>query len=413
MKSTYETLEIQNEATLVEPVLPARSEPVAFRTLALLSCGHFFIDLYSNALGALQPLLVARHSMSLARAGFLGGLLSFSSSVMQPLYGYLSDRFGFRGFTILAPLIAGVFISCLGLASGFPLLALFVILGGVGIAAFHPQAAEQAASSLRERRGLAMSIFITSGTLGLSLGPTYFSELASWLGLERIYWAALPGIVITCVLALYLPSPPRRPPAQRAHFDLAAFRPVRTPMFLLYLLVVIRSTIQVVFAQFLPLYLHLERGYSIPEASYMLTLFLFGGGLGGFLGGNLADRFGGKRIVIFSMCGSVPFLILFLTTGGWVSALGLFAGGLILLFTTPVNVTMAQELVPSQVSTVSALMMGFAWGMAGLVGIPFVGWVADRVGLSSALGGVVLLPVAGIFLALRLPNPGRRLRASK
>lgn len=404
LKNTYEAIEIQNEETLAEPALPGRARPVALRSLILLSCGHFLIDLYSNALGALQPLLIARHAMSLTRAGFLGGLLSLSSSVTQPLYGYLSDRFGFRGFTVLAPLMAGVFISCLGLASGFPLLALFVILGGVGIAAFHPQAAEQAASTWRERRGLAMSIFITSGTLGLSLGPTYFSALASWLSLERIYWAALPGIVITCVLALYLPLPAERRPRERRRFDFAAFQPVRRQMLLLYLLVVIRSTIQVVFAQFLPLYFHLERGYSISQASYMLTLFLFGGGVGGFLGGTLADRFGGKRIVMFSMCCSVPFLILFLITTGWMSASGLFFGGLILLFTTPVNVTMAQELVPSQVSTVSALMMGFAWGMAGLVGIPFVGWVADRVGLEAALGGVVLLPVAGFFLALGLPD---------
>lgn len=407
LKRTYESLEIQSKETLAGPALPERSRPAALRSLVLLSCGHFLIDLYSNALGALQPLLVARHSMSLTRAGFLGGLLSFSSSITQPFYGYLSDRFGFRGLTVFAPLITGVFVSCLGLASGFPLLALFVILGGVGIAAFHPQAAEQAASTWRERRGLAMAIFITSGTLGLSLGPTYFSQLASRLGLERIYWAALPGIVITFVLALYLPSPPKRPAREGRQFDLAAFQPVRNQMLLLYFLVVIRSTIQVVFAQFLPLYFHIERGYSIPQASYMLTLFLFGGGLGGFLGGSLADRFGGKRIVIFSMCCSVPFLILFLTTTGWVSAAGLFFGGLILLFTTPVNVTMAQELVPSQISTVSALMMGFAWGMAGLVGIPFVGWVADRVGLESALGGVVLLPVAGFFLALRLPDSGR------
>jgi predicted MFS family arabinose efflux permease len=64
---------------------------------------------------------------------------------------------------------------------------------------------------------------------------------------------------------------------------------------------------------------------------------------------------------------------------------------------------MAQDLVPAQVSTVSALMMGFAWGMAGMGGIPLVGWIADRVGLERALWGVVILPLAGWILALRLP----------
>lgn len=389
----------QPEAVLT-PALPG-----AARRLVLLSCGHFFIDLYSSALGALQPLLAARYGLSLLQAGILGGLLSFSSSVMQPVYGYLSDRLHFRGFTVLSPLIAGIFISSLGLAGGYSGLLLLVFLGGVGIAAFHPQGTAHAASTLPRRRGLAMAIFITSGTIGLSLGPTYFSLITGWLGIEKSYWAALPSLVITLVLAANLPAPPRFEHSGGTHFDLAPFRRVWKPMTLLYFLVVIRSVIQIVFAQFLPLYFHRERGFTVSSASYVLTLFLFGGALGGFAGGNLADLFGGKRIVTFSMIASVPFLVLFLSTGGWASLAGLFLGGLILLFTVPVNVTMAQELVPTQSGTVSALMMGFAWGMAGLFCIPFVGWVGDQIGLHRTLWGVILLPLVGFLLALKLP-PG-------
>src|SRR5262245_29929675 len=97
---------------------PASPE-IAVRPLALLSSAHFFIDLYSSALGALQPLLVVRHALNLMQAGVLGGLLSFSSSVMQPLYGYISDRFGFRYLTVLAPAITGIFISSLGAAPSY------------------------------------------------------------------------------------------------------------------------------------------------------------------------------------------------------------------------------------------------------------------------------------------------------
>ena len=374
------------------------------RRLILLSLGHFFIDLYSTALGALQPLLVARYGLTLFRAGTLGGLLSFSSSVMQPFYGYLSDRLHFRGFTVLAPLIAGLFISCLGLAPDYKTLLLLVFLGGVGIAAFHPQGTAHASATLKQRRGLAMAIFITSGTIGLACGPAYFSWITGWLGLERSYWAALPALAITLVLAATLPAPPRRAHTPARHFDWTPFRPVMKPMILLYFLVVIRSVIQIVFTQFLALYFHLDRGFSIPSASYVLTLFLTGGAMGGFTGGNLADRFGGRRIVMFSMIASTPFLVAFLLTRGWVSLAGLFLGGLILLFTVPVNVTMAQELVPTQAGTVSALMMGFAWGMAGLVAIPLFGWTADHVGLHRSLWGVVLLPLIGFLLALQLPH---------
>ncbi|HYM10330.1 MAG TPA: MFS transporter, partial [Bryobacterales bacterium] len=325
-------------------------------------------------------------------------------SVMQPLYGYLSDRVRSRWFTVLAPFIAGLFISSLGLARGYAGLLALVLLGGVGIAAFHPQGAAHASTTLRERRGLAMAIFISSGSIGLSCGPMLFALVTGTLGLARSYWAALPGLACTLLLAAVLPEPPRHERGKAKHFDLAPFQAVWKPMTLLYFLVIIRSVIQIAFTQFLALYFHSERGFSVSRASLMLTLFLFGGSMGGFLGGNLADRLGGKRIVMFSMIGSAPLLALFMATGGAVSLAALFLGGLILLFTTPVNVTMAQDLVPSQAGTVSALMMGFAWGMAGLVIIPLFGWAADHVGLGAAMRAIVLLPLAGFVLAVLLPE---------
>ncbi len=77
---------------------------------------------------------------------------------------------------------------------------------------------------------------------------------------------------------------------------------------------------------------------------------------------------------------------------------------MILLFTIPVNVVMAQELVPSQAGTVSALMMGCAWGMAGLVFIPLTGWVSDHFSMQAAFAGLIAFPLAGYVLALKLPK---------
>jgi MFS transporter, FSR family, fosmidomycin resistance protein len=195
---------------------------------------------------------------------------------------------------------------------------------------------------------------------------------------------------------------------ERAHarggFNWAPLRAVWKPMTILFFLVFIRSIVQVTFAQFLPLFLHTVRGYSIPAASLSLTLYLVGGTLGGLAGGYLADRFGGRRVIICSMAGAVPFLMLFLFTRGPLSAVGLFLSGLMLLFTIPVNVVMAQELAPSQGATVSALMMGFAWGTAGMIFIPMVGWLSDLFTMQAVFSALVLFPVIGFLLALRLPE---------
>jgi FSR family fosmidomycin resistance protein-like MFS transporter len=118
----------------------------------------------------------------------------------------------------------------------------------------------------------------------------------------------------------------------------------------------------------------------------------------------MADRFGGRRIILISMVGCLPFSALFFLTTGPASMIGLALTGLILLFTIPVNVVMAQELVPTQAGTVSALMMGFAWGMAGLIFIPLTGWAGDHFTLHHSLAALSLFPVIGFFLALKLPK---------
>jgi len=129
-----------------------------------------------------------------------------------------------------------------------------------------------------------------------------------------------------------------------------------------------------------------------------------GGTAGGMAGGALADRFGGRRVILISMIGSVPFLMLFVFGRGVLSTAGLFLGGLVLLFTIPVNVVMAQELAPAQAGTVSALMMGFGWGTAGLIFIPLTGWVSDVFSLQAAFAGLIAFPLIGFLLALRLPK---------
>ena len=81
---------------------------------------------------------------------------------------------------------------------------------------------------------------------------------------------------------------------------------------------------------------------------------------------------------------------------------GLVVGGFILLFTIPVNVVMAQRLAPAQAGTVSALMMGFAWGMAGMVFIPLIGVLADTFTLHHVLASLLVFPVIGFLLTMKL-----------
>ncbi len=373
-------------------------------SLVLLSCGHFFIDLYSSALGAFQPLLLEKLGMTLTQAGLLGGAMVFASSVTQPLYGFLSDRYHTKLFAALSPALAGIFISAFGWAPSFGWLLVMAVIGGTGISAFHPQASSRAILGLPGNKGKWMAIFISSGSLGMAVGPTYFTTFLSRWGLHLTAWAAVPGVLCSVLLLVLLPNISKPQENVRHKLDWTPIIKVWKPLSILYSTVFIRSIVQITFAQMLPLYLHRERGFTLAGSSYALTLYLTSGAIGGFLGGHLSDRFGGRTVILISMLACIPFLGLFFLTEGTLSLAGLALAGLTLLFTVPVNVVMAQELVPGQSGTISALMMGFAWGTAGMIFIPLTGLIADHFGLQVALGILTFFPIIGFLLTLKLPK---------
>jgi FSR family fosmidomycin resistance protein-like MFS transporter len=370
------------------------------KPVLLLASGHFCVDLYSSMLGAFLPFLQQKLDISLAEAGLLAGALVFSSSLAQPIYGLLADRLRSKAFVALGPAVAAIFISFLGLAPGFRTMFVLLILGGVGVAAYHPQAAALTHRLSRTNHSFQMSVFVTAGTVGYALGPLYITVVIGQLGLEQSYWAAIPGVLLTLFLVLRAPSP------QQASMD----RPVSLkdqlrgfvkPLAILYALVVIRSVISAGFSSFLPLF-YTTQGYTPATANVFLTIFLFAGGAAGLAGGLLADRFGGKRVTGLSFLVSTPLFIGFVLTDGLVSVALSAVASAFLLFSGPVNIVMAQRLVPRGASTIAALMMGFAWGTAGLL-VPPVGALFEWLGFSWTFAILALLALPGFALALMLP----------
>jgi FSR family fosmidomycin resistance protein-like MFS transporter len=368
--------------------------------LALLALAHFSIDAYSSFFSPLLPLLVARLHLSLTRVGALVALASLASSFSQPLFGWLSDRLRRPWFVALGPPIAAVFMASIGLASSFWGLVSLLILGGIGVAAFHPQAAVLA-SGLSTSRSVAMSLFVTGGTLGFAFGPLFAVSVVGAWGLERTWLAAIPGVLMGVLL---LSQSHRLDPHPRARGPRPAFselRPVARPLTLLYFAVVCRSVVSYGFMTFLPLYLS-RRGYTVATGGALLTAYLGLGAMGGFLGGWLADRWGGRNVVRASFIGALPLYFAFLFLPDRPGLVCLILGSFVLQASLPVNVVLGQELSPRHSSTISSLLMGAAWGVGALLIGP-LGALADARGLQVALLALASLLTLGLCCALALP----------
>lgn len=372
-------------------------------TLVALCAGHFVNDSYSSIIFPLLPLLKAKLGLSTAQVFWLAPLYAISSSLMQPVYGFISDRYARRFFAVFGPAITGLFVSMVGLAPSYGILILILMGGGFGIGSFHPQAAAMATSAATERKRMALALFSAMGTMGFAVGPIGIALLIDRFGLGKTYYVVVLGFLISGFM--YRVCPPLAEPRKSREVGrqlVSALQPVWKPLLFLYLITVIRSAMQITSNNYLPFYLA-ERGYGLTETGSVMTVFLLLGGIGGLAGGLMAERVSGRAVTLFSGILSGPLLIgAFLTTGPLSIAL-LALGGFMLLSTLPVNVSMAQELAPGQTSTVSALMMGAAWGL-GALAPPLLDNLVPAYGFRTVLVFASAMTMLSAIFAYMLPR---------
>lgn len=358
------------------------------------------VDGYGNILAPLLPLLIPKLTLSLAMAGTLTMLYQLAASVAQIGFGQLADHWRPRVLVMIGPPLSVAVLSLVGVAPTVTSLAVILIIGGLGGAAFHPPAAALAHRLGGERPGLAMSVHITGGSLGFALGPLLFAPGAQYLGLRSTPLLALPGLI---AIALFLPRvPPFSFHQEGVRRGLGALRPYARPLSLLYGIVVLRTLTSLAFATYVPVMLT-RRGLSLTDAGAIVAAFLFAGGVGGLVGGPAADRFGPKAVIGWSLLACAPLLIWAPLLSGWPFVVVLALGGLFLQASLPVNVIFGQMIAPISAATVSSLMMGFGWGTGGLA-VPLVGALADRFGITSTLIGLGCVPLVAAALALPLPS---------
>ena len=204
-------------------------------------------------------------------------------------------------------------------------------------------------------------------------------------------------------------SPPQKKEAKISLIE--TIRPNFRVLFLLFIIVVFRAGTSTIFVSFLRIFL---KDWNLSEFANggIISLYLAAGAIGGLIGGALSDRVSRKRIIIFSLCAATPFLwkVVHSTSADAPFFVYLFLAGFILTSSTPINIVMAQEMMPSNASTASSFMMGLGWGVGGLLSYPF-GLLADAYGppdgVARAMAWLALMPLVTTIFAILLPKETR------
>ena len=417
------------------------------------AAGHLGIELVSNFLPIVYPVLVAEAGFSFAQVGTVTLVATLGMTLPQPLLGLMVKRFDAGRLVLLAVVWCGLFYGAVGLVPRFwPLLAV-VALGGLGSALFHPAGSVVASAAHSRRRGASMSIFSVGGNAGAALSPLLMAAVIAWQGLRGTL-VTVPLAFATAVLLWLIPGRGAVPDSRERSLRRATGRRAATPetsrhvlrpgakhrtaqaartpdstpdaettaaesnatntpaelapaagtrgagaaLALIVLFAMSRAWYQVSLSTYLPLWID---SYDGARTGLAQVLFVLVGSLpaGSLLGGTLSDRVGRWQVVLAAavlLVFAYSALLAVGPGGAPVAVLLLTAAiGCLIGMTYPVAIIMAQEAWPRDIGLAGGLVMGLGW-LPGGVGASATGLLADSAGLDRALATLVVPLVAGV-----------------
>lgn len=378
------------------------------KVIFALFLAHFIGDFFQSFIMPLLPVLADKYSLTLTQVGLITGLSTLMAFLIQPVFGYLADRYRTRIILLAGPLVSAVCIPLVGISPSYGFILLFVALGSIGSSMYHPSAAGMVSAYAGRHTGLSMSLFGLGGMLGYTIGPVVLAGYVTVFGLDRLPNTILFGLLAFVILVILVPVPTG--PGLKQYNFFASIRnsigDVWKPIVVIWALAFFRAFVEQAMFTFIPV-LFSNEGHSLVSIGVIISLFTVGGSFSSLICGHLVDRIGFRPIYFFSFALSSPCLLLFIYNIGWpVYPLSLMVGFFVLATLFPA-LALAQQVAPKGRSLVSSIIMGLTLGISGTL-MPMTGRLADIFGMRPVLSCIALIPFIALLLVRFLPEPHQK-----
>ena len=378
--------------------------------LLLLSLSHMVTDLSQGALPILLPSLKTALDLSYTQIGVIVLVQNLTSSIIQPLFGMITDKVSLPWLLPISIFLSGLGLSITGFMTSYTSLLLSVIIGGLGVAGFHPQASKSVHFvSSDALRGRSMGLFSVGGNFGMAVGASFMMFLTTLPGgLYNSIWFVIPSSITALLIWRYLDKVSPQSFQRAGKLETAKPKFIRfQPLLILLTFIFFRSTLHAGLSTYIPIYYVNYLNGSPIYAGYLLSLFLIGGVFGTFVGAMLSDKFGRKTILTFSMVIVLPMVAAIPFTSGVLTMILLVFTGFSLISSFATTLVLSQEMMPGYEGMASGLTIGLTIGLGG-VGVTGLGFIADLYGVPAVFSIMPLLPLIALLLSTLLP--GRLLR---
>ncbi|WP_433164122.1 MFS transporter [Kribbella sp. CA-247076] len=369
------------------------------RPIALMAGGHACVDVYQGAVPALVPFLVAERGLGYVAVSGITLAATLLSSVVQPVFGVLTDRRSLAWLIPVAMTTAGLGIALVGVGDAYLLSWLAAALSGLGVAAYHPEAARMA-RAVSGGSHVGMSWFSVGGNVGFALAPVLVTPVIAAGGLSLTPVLVVPAVIGAVITAVAVRSRRTADVAKRGRSGRDDW-----PSFLrLSAIMVCRSIVFVGLGTFIALYAGERVGGGTTTGGIALFVLFAAGAVGTLLGGRLATRYGRVRTMRTSYGVAVPAIagLVFVPGPAFFGFLALTAIALSIPFS--LHVTLGQDFLPGRVGTAGGMTLGLAVSIGG-VATPVLGTIAEHTSLRLALATLIALVLASCLMGYALKEP--------
>jgi FSR family fosmidomycin resistance protein-like MFS transporter len=390
---------------------PSSNRPL-MPVLAALSVAHLLNDLIQSMIPAIYPVIKDIYHLDFARIGLITLAFQVTSSILQPVLGYLTDR---RPWPYA--MVAGMGATLLGLlglsfAISYEMVLVAAALVGLGSAVFHPEATRMARHAAAGRQGLAQGVFQIGGHAGYAIGPLLAAAVVVPRGQTSLSWfsgvARLAMALMSWTAGRYSALRREQVAAVGTTRSSGGKLPAGHVVFAMTILIILlfsKNAYTAGFTSYYTFYLIERFDVTVQVSQLMLFLYLVVGALGVIIGGMIGDRIGRNRVIWLSILGSLPFaLVLPHADLFWTGVLSVLIN-LIMASAFSSILIFAIDLVPHRVGLVGGLFYGLAFGLGGLAAAG-LGVIADRIGIVEVFRLCAWLPAFGLLTFL-LPRSTR------
>jgi MFS family permease len=358
-------------------------------------------------------------NLTTSQTGLAISIFFISYSLMQPLGGWMTDKFGARVMITVSLLSWSLFTLATGFVWSFVTLLLFRFVFGIGEGPFYPASMSTIRDNFPENeRGRANSFFLSAQNIGGILGTALAASMVvafGWRGMFII--AGIVGILVSIGIWFILK------PKESGETTIPIQKRKKVPLKLLLKIENIWKLVSFKFLSniinyglisWMPIYLVKEKGVDIVAAGglmaipYVVGFFMFN------VSGWVLDKYMVGREKYLAAAGAILSAI-FLYLMSNATSVGMFItfltlNSVALSFFGTVLYTIVIKYAPQELTGSASGLVTFAGQIAGAVSPVAIGFIITLFNGSynAAFWFLVFAALAGVFVALSIKNHSKK-----